>query len=703
LHSLLALTLALFALAAANPAWADPPGRVGRLAEVDGNVWLYDEDQGEWVQARRNRPVTEGDRLSAERGARATVQIGGGTLRLDGNTDVEFAQLDDSRVQVRVHGGSVALRVRGSYSVREFSLVTEEGRYEPLRPGLYRVDVRERSSLGESLDGTMRFEASDSMLEIGDGRRAEFWQERGATHYAWADRSDDRFGDWVAREDREEMRDRARYVSEEMTGAGDLERHGRWHTHPEYGAIWYPTVVVAGWAPYRYGHWAYIRPWGWTWVDDAPWGFAPFHYGRWVHWGGRWGWSPGHYVARPVYAPALVAWFGGPHVSVSIGIGGGPAVGWVPLAPREIYYPGYAHSPYYVRGVNGTHGRWHGPRPRYERPVPTGPIMYTNQGVAGGVTVVPQGVMHNRQPISPKVLMPVDARTVATWRSVRPSGSRGETPRGFEPGNAAPPAPPPSRVVATPGGAVPAAPNAARVTPWGRPTARVGAAQGDGGQAPRVNAAPTIAAQPQTAPAARPFDAREGRVDRRDGREERGERRDRREERGDRRDSREERGDRRVVAPPMAQQVAPATAMPQQPMQPQYLPQPQYPPPAQQRPRDVRQQYPAPQRDVQQQLPQVQMSAQPRPPQVQHLQPTQQPAARAEPPRATVSQVQAPQAQVPPAAVVAQPRQRQRDDAAERRGPERSVERDRVEQRNGQHRLDERAWRGRDPREQQAR
>ena len=24
-------------------------------------------------------------------------------------------------------------------------------------------------------------------------------------------------------------------------------------------------------------------PWGWTWVDDAPWGFAPFHYGRWVN------------------------------------------------------------------------------------------------------------------------------------------------------------------------------------------------------------------------------------------------------------------------------------------------------------------------------------------------------------------------------------------------------------------------------------
>ena len=113
LQSLLALTLAFFALAASSAAWADPPGRVGRIAQVDGNVWLFDDEEGEWVQARRNRPVTEGDRISAEQGGRAEVQIGAATLRLDGATDVEFTQLNDARVRMRVLGGSVALRVRG--------------------------------------------------------------------------------------------------------------------------------------------------------------------------------------------------------------------------------------------------------------------------------------------------------------------------------------------------------------------------------------------------------------------------------------------------------------------------------------------------------------------------------------------------------------------------------------------------------------
>ena len=26
------------------------------------------------------------------------------------------------------------------------------------------------------------------------------------------------------------------------------------------------------WAPYRHGYWRWIEPWGWTWIDDAPWG-----------------------------------------------------------------------------------------------------------------------------------------------------------------------------------------------------------------------------------------------------------------------------------------------------------------------------------------------------------------------------------------------------------------------------------------------
>jgi hypothetical protein len=144
-----------------------------------------------------------------------------------------------------------------------------------------------------------------------------------------------------------------RYVSPEMTGVESLDAWGRWQQTAEYGTVWVPAVD-AGWAPYRYGRWAWIDPWGWTWVDAAPWGFAPFHYGRWALWGGRWAWVPGRYVARPVYAPALVAWSGGapPAAGVRIGVG---AVGWFPLAPHEAYVPPFTASATWVRNVNVTH------------------------------------------------------------------------------------------------------------------------------------------------------------------------------------------------------------------------------------------------------------------------------------------------------------------------------------------------------------
>ena len=126
-----------------------------------------------------------------------------------------------------------------------------------------------------------------------------------------------------------------------MTGSQDLDTYGAWQTAPDYGPVWVPTGVAVGWAPYRYGHWVWMAPWGWTWVEDEPWGFAPFHYGRWVFVGGAWGWVPGPVGVRPVYAPALVAWVGGtPGFSFSVAIGGGGGIGWFPLGPREVFVPG---------------------------------------------------------------------------------------------------------------------------------------------------------------------------------------------------------------------------------------------------------------------------------------------------------------------------------------------------------------------------
>ena len=134
-----------------------------------------------------------------------------------------------------------------------------------------------------------------------------------------------------------------------VPGGEDLDTYGQWSNEPGYGAVWYPANVPPDWVPYRNGHWAFIEPWGWTWVEAEPWGYAPFHYGRWAHIGPIWAWVPGPVVVRPVYAPALVAFVGGPGFGIGIGVG---VQAWFPLGPREPFMPWYHYGPNYIREVN---------------------------------------------------------------------------------------------------------------------------------------------------------------------------------------------------------------------------------------------------------------------------------------------------------------------------------------------------------------
>lgn len=144
-----------------------------------------------------------------------------------------------------------------------------------------------------------------------------------------------------------------------------------------------PTSVSAGWPPYSDGHWAWITPWGWTWIDDAPWGFAPYHYGRWATFGNRWGWIPGPRGMSPTYAPALVAWIGGAGFSAS--------VGWFALGPREPYFPSYQVSQNYFRRVNSSNTVFNTVTiNNYYQNRAINSVQYRNRNTPNGITAVPQ-------------------------------------------------------------------------------------------------------------------------------------------------------------------------------------------------------------------------------------------------------------------------------------------------------------------------
>ena len=360
--------------ASAGAAWADPPARAGRIAGVSGTAWLFDPEAKAWVRVLRNQTIGQGDQLRTDARSRVTVRVGSSTLWLDENSDMEVLQLDDAATVFRLAAGDVALRLRTAQTAQETRIQTREGAVSPEMEGLFRVDQLDRGSRLAVLQGRAQFDSDPGApvqrAWLREGEQAEFW---------WAESprierqplSRDKFSAWFLSQDQAEgslSLGNEPYVSPEMTGAEDLNQNGDWEVAAEYGNVWIPTRVAAGWEPYRDGSWVWTRQWGWSWVDNSPWGFAPFHYGRWIQHRGRWAWAPGRFEPRPAYSPALVAWEGGPQVSVGITIGGNrkpPLTGWVPLAPRQNYVPIYPHSPQHVERF-----RWDragSPAPRYDR------------------------------------------------------------------------------------------------------------------------------------------------------------------------------------------------------------------------------------------------------------------------------------------------------------------------------------------------
>ncbi len=388
-----------------NVAYADPPGRVGRLSLAEGQVsYAPARSDGEdnWSAAQLNWPLTGGNRLYADDNARAELQIGASSLRLAERTGVDFTRLDDEQVEVYVPQGTLYVTLRNWDNSEPFVIATPTLSVSLNGNGRYRIDVDED---GENATVTVR--QGEAQVVNGNSRfnliapqRAEISGWDGADVSIERFNDDDDFDRWAAdRDRRQEISASSRYVAPSTPGLYELDQYGQWREERDYGYVWTPSNVAADWAPYRHGRWAWVEPWGWTWIDAAPWGYAPSHYGRWVYLDRRWAWAPGRVIGRPFYAPALVSFISGPGFSVSINAGG--PFGWVPLAPYEAYYPYHHHSDHYVRSINVPHVRHDHIIDRHHRGD------YRNRHHPGGVTVVDRSVVVGGLPV-PRGILPIE-------------------------------------------------------------------------------------------------------------------------------------------------------------------------------------------------------------------------------------------------------------------------------------------------------
>jgi uncharacterized membrane protein YgcG len=339
----------------ASPDAQDPPSRVARLSYFDGSVSLQPGGSGDWGSAARNRPVTIGDKIWVDKDARAELQAGQASIHLGAMTAMSFLNLDQNITQMRLAEGSVNFRVRELREGEQYEVDTPNAAFTVRQAGAFRIDVNENGdgTLVTVIRGEGEVTAAGKTYDVHSGELAEFNGTDGNVEYQ-SDRAPepDDFDRWASERDKKEENSvSARYVSRDTVGYSDLDDNGTWNEEPEYGHVWYPNQVSVGWAPYSYGYWNYVGPWGWTWVDYSPWGFAPFHYGRWHYFGSRWGWCPGPIGYYPVYGPAFVGFLGG---RGGFGFGVGIGVGWFPLGFGEVFHPWYryhAGGPY-IRNIN---------------------------------------------------------------------------------------------------------------------------------------------------------------------------------------------------------------------------------------------------------------------------------------------------------------------------------------------------------------
>jgi hypothetical protein len=402
------------ASAAPDQATGDPPERAGWLSQINGSVSFHTPDETQWSAAATNYPVATGDGLWTEPNASAQVMISDSMIALAGGTELDIGTLDQTGLQATLPQGETYLRLRNLAPNETWVLQTPRGLVTFSGVGRYGVvagDTQDPTMI-TVLEGGAQVTGPGVSLQVGPGQTATIngtQTFQGSVGPAQMDA----FLTAMQQAERPPPAQAAAPppVVAQMPGGDDLSLYGSWSQSTDYGQVWYPQVA-AGWAPYHDGHWAYIAPWGWTWVDAAPWGFAPFHYGRWFQVGGRWGWSPGVVAVTgpPVYAPALVAFIG---IGVGVGIGAALAsgsVGWVPLGPREPYYPWYHTSPTYLTSVN-----------RYNvsnvTVINNRNITINNYVNRGAMTVVPAGAMAESRPVN-LVAERVDPHVLATARPV---------------------------------------------------------------------------------------------------------------------------------------------------------------------------------------------------------------------------------------------------------------------------------------------
>lgn len=337
---------AVFFLISAVQAQTAPSATVARLSYMDGTVSFSAADSNDqWVYATLNRPLVTGDHLWADTDGKAEVQIDDSAVRMGPSTSLSMLNINDKTAQFQLDQGVVNLHIKSMPQGQVYEVDTPNLAFNVNQPGDYRLDVDPNNNTTKVtvLSGEAQVSGENNSYIV-DAQQSYIFSGTNLDNYQnVALASSDDFDNWV--DQRNKLIDNttsSKYVSNKIPGIQDLDKNGTWKKDKQNRDVWVPNNVPTDWAPYSQGEWQYIDPYGWTWIDDADWGYAPFHYGRWDYFDDSWAWVPGPVDAIPYFIPAIVDFLAGAD----------GYIGWFPLGPDDFYFPPYFNNFNYFNNIN---------------------------------------------------------------------------------------------------------------------------------------------------------------------------------------------------------------------------------------------------------------------------------------------------------------------------------------------------------------
>jgi len=311
------LGLGVYLALAGGPVWAGDvaPTEIGRVGTVAGPVQIA-AGGAEWSDALVNEPAAAGTGLRSATDAETGLSLPGARLALAAAGELKILRLDRDVVQIAVIKGRIGVHLDATARIAELDL--PRGGVWLAAPGDYDIAAGDAQT-------PARVEVFAGKALVGGGLGAENLVAAAS----------DTFSDWWRSQSADAESAAVRRLAPDIVGAAALDGGGSWKADPTYGEVWYPQGLSEDWAPYRDGVWRFLPPSGWTWVDNAAWGFAPSHYGRWARIDNHWAWVPPPPRSEPEYSPAAVAFLGTAPIGLSCPGNMGPAVAWFPLAPGE--------------------------------------------------------------------------------------------------------------------------------------------------------------------------------------------------------------------------------------------------------------------------------------------------------------------------------------------------------------------------------